>query len=223
MSDEMIRCAAEAYEQVVLASLPDDAQWNHPFSRRFERKMKALCRRQEHPGVHLALRRVACIVLALLIGFCMLMAFNGEVRASVIDWVKKQYEVFTQYSFLGEAEDLETNAYDLALVPEGYTLWKQEYTEEDGLVVYRNNAGQLLHLYYQFNIGGSAFFLDHEDCILKTATVGKWPADLYVSQKAGVGSKLVWVDEDNQVMFVLSAQVEEDMLLEMAEKIYVKK
>lgn len=223
MSDEMIRCAAEAYEQAVLASLPDASQWNHRFSPRFERKMKALCRRQEHPGVYLALRRVACMVLALLIGFCMLLAFNGEARAAIIDWAKKQYEVFTQYSFLEDPEDLKTNVYDLALVPEGYTLWMQEHREEGGAVVYRNGNGQLLHLNYMFNYGAGAMVVGHENSILKTATVGKWPADLYVSQKAGVGSVVVWVDEDNQVMFALTAQVEEDMLLEMAEKIFVKK
>lgn len=223
ITDDMIRQAAEEYEQVVLDSLPDSDQWNHEFTPWFERKMKKLCRRQKHPGVYLALRRVACIVLVLLLGFCMFLAFNGEARAAIIDWAKKRYEVFTQYAFLGEPEDPKSNVYDLALVPEGYTLWMQEHTEEGGLVVYRNDNGQLLSLIYMFNIGGGAIFLDHEDCILKTATVGNWPADLYVSSKAGVGSKIVWIDEDNQVMFALSAKVEEAMLLEMAEKVFVKK
>lgn len=223
ITDDMIRQAAEEYEQVVLDSLPDSDQWNHEFTPWFERKMKKLCRRQKHPGVYRALRRVACIVLVLLLGFCMFLAFNGEARAAIIDWAKKRYEVFTQYAFLGEPEDPKSNVYDLALVPEGYTLWMQEHTETDGVVVYRNEAGQLLHLYYRFNAGAGAMFIGHEDCIHKKAAVGNWYADLYISQNADVGSTVVWVDEDNQVMFALSAKVEEAMLLEMAEKVFVKK
>ena len=219
ITDDMIRQAAEEYEQAVLDSLPDAAQWNHEFTPWFERKMKKLCQRQKHSGAYRVLRRIACAVAVVILCFCMLLAFNSQVRAAVIEWAKEQYETFTHYFFTDEAENIEPKSYDLAWVPEGFTLLQQEHTEDGGVVIYLNDGGQIIYLNYLLDTGSNTLFVEDGNYIYKTVTVGNQLADLYIDEKSGDANAIVWLDENNKVMFTLSAPFEEAVLVKIAENI----
>mgnify|MGYP006967213904 CR=1 FL=1 len=59
--------------------------------------MRKLFRRAKHPVAYKALQRAACVLLALLALFGGIIAFNPDVRAAVVDWVREQFGHFSHY------------------------------------------------------------------------------------------------------------------------------
>ena len=93
----------------------------HPFSPAFERKMKKLLRRGRHPVWYKALHAAACLLLALLLSGCAVLAVSAEAREVFAGWVREVYENAFVYRFYGE-EQGESNAdpaYRLTWLPEG--------------------------------------------------------------------------------------------------------
>ena len=90
INDTMLRQAAAELAIAMNESLPDPKECAHQFSPKFEKKIKRLTRRTNHPIIYRSLRRVASILLVVVIGFCSVLAVSAEVRATVLGWVKEQ-------------------------------------------------------------------------------------------------------------------------------------
>lgn len=94
ITDEMMAQAASELADAINESLPAPSECTHQFSPRFEKKMKRLIRRANHPTIYRALRSVASILLVIMIGFGSTLAVSAEAREIVFGWVKQQYENF---------------------------------------------------------------------------------------------------------------------------------
>lgn len=84
ISEERLREAARQAEKNLLASLPEPEDCEATFSPEFERKMKKLVRRTDHPIRYWAQKAVACILLTILIGGGSVLAFSTEARAAFV-------------------------------------------------------------------------------------------------------------------------------------------
>lgn len=104
MTDEMLTQAAGELAYAMNKSLPESGACSHQFSAGFERKMKRLMRRTDHPGMYRVLRAVAGMILVISIGFGSLLALSPEARAAVYGWVRRQCESFFEYQFEGESK-----------------------------------------------------------------------------------------------------------------------
>ena len=67
ISDEQIRQAACQAEKNLLASLPEPEDCNALFTSGFQRKMRKLVRRTEHPFIYRMRETAACILLVALL------------------------------------------------------------------------------------------------------------------------------------------------------------
>lgn len=218
ISDDQIREAAEQYAYAMLDRLPKELP-GHTFSPRFERKMKRLIHREKYAAGYRVLKGAAAAVLAAVIGFGLLAAFNSDVRAAVTGWIRGIAPGFFEYRFSGETEEHEKHDYDLGWVPEGFHIYEQRSWEDGGWSIYIDDKETVfLALNYEYGIESAAMFLlQAEAYTLLPSHVGPYPADFYRSDDPAHTNELVWADPENGVLFSLSGPFDEDELIRLAE------
>lgn len=223
ITDERLRRALEEYDKAVMAALPEPSACNHQFSPRFERKMRGILRMAKHPVAYKTLQRAACILLALLALFGGVIAFNPDVRAAVIEWVKEQFGQFSHYYHTGETtpEPAERKQYELGWLPEGYTLVDTIPGEDRETQFYTNSSNQIVQFHYFFEASDGPF-IGGEEYTQKTILLDNHPADIYLPLKANSGNVIVWTDPDRSILFYISAFVEEEDLMQMAASVTEK-
>lgn len=217
ISNERLRSALEDYDKAIMAALPSPADCDHQFSPQFERKMRKLCRRAKHPVAYKALQRAACILLALLALFGGIIAFNPDVRAAVLDWIKEQFGHFTHYYSTEETTPApaERKQYELGWLPEGYMYIDSIPGEDCGSLIYVDNFGHILQLNYYYGTTVSPFIKGDEHS-QKTVALGNHTADIYLALDSNNGSAIIWTDTENSVLFYISAVATEEELIQMA-------
>lgn len=93
------------------------------FSSAFERKMKRLIRRADHPIRYRIAQIAACLLLAALLSGCTVLAVSPEARAAFVGWVREVSEGWFVYHYTGEDQTAPENVvYCPTWVPDGYEL-----------------------------------------------------------------------------------------------------
>lgn len=93
ITEEML-CAAAARSCEIYVSYLERGytpENQHEFSLQFEKKIKKLKRKADHPVFYHATKRIASIVLAILITGGVWIAVDAEARATFVGWVKEVY------------------------------------------------------------------------------------------------------------------------------------
>lgn len=215
--DEKLRLALDEYDAAIMAALPDPSDCDHQFSKRFERKMRGVCRMAKHPVAYKTLQRAACILLALLALFGSVIAFNPDVQAAVTDWVTKYFGRSANYSYTEEPDSTvaEQKSYALGWLPEGYEFYKFMSDPASESIGYANETGQILCFSYHYATP-SELFIIMEEHTKKTASVNGQTADVYLSHDPEVGSCILWKDPETHTLFYISAAVSEEDLMRLA-------
>ena len=104
INDAMLKQAAEELAIAINESLPDPKECVFQFSPKFERKMKRLTRRANHPILYRSLRMVASVLLVFMIGFGSILTVSTEAREIVFGWMRVRYQSMYEYFFEGEVE-----------------------------------------------------------------------------------------------------------------------
>ena len=218
ISDEMLCIAAGEYEQALLASLPDVDECYHSFSRRFEKKMRHLCHRVKYASTYSVMKRIACAIIAIVLCGSILMMLNTDVRAAVVGWIKETYNSFVRYSFASNVEPDAPLTYEITELPKGYTLLSKQETDAGNIAIYHNSDGQIM----QFGcysaesgmlfVGGSEY--DHSQ-----VRVSGRNADLYIAKDSAHSNTVVWGNANESMLFQLTAFLEKDVLLQVAESV----
>lgn len=81
----------------------------HSFSPSFERKMKRLLRRGRHPVWYKALHAAACLLLALLLSGCAVLAVSPAAREAFAGWVREVHDTYFSYQYVGPDQDVQEN------------------------------------------------------------------------------------------------------------------
>ncbi|MSS91487.1 hypothetical protein FYJ45_25640 [Eisenbergiella tayi] len=68
ISEEMLKKAAAEADRVIRDSLPAPRECKHEFSSSFQKKMRRTLRKANHPMIYKLPKRVACFVLAAILG-----------------------------------------------------------------------------------------------------------------------------------------------------------
>ena len=223
ITDEMLRIAAakscEMYVEWCIDSCDNDMQ--HIFSLQFERKIKKLKRKADHPLFYHAMHRVASILLALLIGASAWLVVDTEARAAVLGWIKDIYENFIIYQFDEKAEEsVPANDYRPAWIPDGYTEFFVDMSTENKSVIYANETGEMLKFSYVHNPSETFWAIDLSHLEKSTTKVGEFPADLFISSSSDVASCILW-SLPNNTQFFVSAFLDEDNLVRVAESVQI--
>lgn len=216
ISDEMLCIAAGEYEQALLSSLPEIGECHHAFSPKFEKKMRHLCHRVKYVSTYAIFKRIACAIIAIILCGSMLLMLNTDVRAAVVGWIKETYNSFTAYFFVDEVESDEPLNYEFTKLPEGYALLIRQETDAGNLAIYQNGDGKIMQFGCYTSESGILFVgsyeYDHSQVIISGKT-----ADLYMSKDPAHSNTIVWVNAEGTMFFQLTAYLEKDSLIQLAE------
>ncbi len=126
--DEKLIMAFEIYNKKLCDSLPTDDELNHiTFSENFEKKTQKLIRAQKKSYYYLINtvgKRVAIIILALVLSFTATTFGVKAIRECVIEFITETFEQFTKISVEDENAYPQNKLVKLTLqyIPEGYFL-----------------------------------------------------------------------------------------------------
>ena len=219
ITDEMLCEAASRSNDIFLDFLSHDCTNDHSFSLAFERKIKRLKRKADHPILHQVLNRAASILLALVVGSGVWLTFDTQARAAFFGWVKEIYQEFFVYRFSEpNASSFSTAKYRLNMLPPEYTEMLSTETEYGETFLYQNNAGQFLQFEYVNEPTKANFYVDRTDTIHKKVEVQGVSADLFLSNNENVSSVIMWTNHEN-VAFYISAFLDQEALIGLANEI----
>lgn len=219
LTDAILQEATAEAERFLLSIVPE-AEEAHRFSMRFERKMKKLIRKANHPIRYQVIRAAAVVLLVLATLFGTLVAVNPEVRAAVVGWVKETFPGYFVYSSNNTSAP-ETYDYCLTVLPEGYQEWKVIDSIGGKTYYYINREGNKFYFRYANNIsnGSGNLFIKSEDCKQLAGLVNGLQADLYIGLKDGDLNTIAWQDPDTNVLLYISIFADPDELIELAESV----
>jgi hypothetical protein len=223
ISEERLREAARRAGDAWEAGLPDPADCQHEFSPAFDRKMAKVLRKKSHPVRSSALRRVACLLLVLVLGSAIWLGVDAQAREAVFGWLRDRIEDVWHYSYQGEPP-AEFSSYSLD-VPEGY--WLESRIDSDGLVdeYYRNEEGLYIDFTYQYTSDHSAselYVLD-ENTEVKQVVIHGQTADLYLSSSEDENNTIIWTDPSTGALIDVTAFMDEAELIALAETVTPEK
>ena len=220
ISDDMLRAAAAKSCEIYANKLECDynANLEHEFSRTFEKKIKKLKHRANHPILYRSMQRVAVIFLVMMIAGGTWISVSAEARAAFFGWIKEIYETYFFYHFEGEADNTHHTDYRPTWVPDGYVETFCDDEEDTVFVVYSNAAGKMINFSYAASPSDTTWFIDRNNSIITQISINGNAAELFISTDSSNTNSVVWSTEDNAAFFI-SAFVEEEELIRMAESV----
>lgn len=230
ITEEMLKVAAIEADQVIRGSLPAPEELGHEFSHSFQKKMRRIFRRANHPVLYKLAKSVACFVLAVILTGGAWLTVDAEAREAFIRWVKETYSIYSVYHFEGADSETQTSEgqsseeeifleYSLAWIPDGYTKWATNTIGNCICETYVNESGELLKFNYQPSVNSSYWFIDTSTSTQQRVYVGDVPADFYLSNSPDVSSSIVWTSPEGETAFYLSGFFSKEELIDMAEHV----
>ena len=96
----------------------------HSFSPSFERKMKRLLRRGRHPVWYKALHAAACLLLALLLSGCAVLAVSPAAREAFAGWVREVHDTYFSYQYVGPDQDVQEDLTKISVPGSKSSGWR---------------------------------------------------------------------------------------------------
>lgn len=223
-TEEQLTDALTRVHGGMLASLPEEPP-KHEFSQSFQGRMERLFRKETRVNTfHAVSKRVAGVLLALIIGAALVFSIHPEARASMAAWFKEELSHLTTYSFTGTpTSDEELPDCALTWMPEGLECVADErgYVGRTLLYLYPEDSDNGFTLFYEFMNEDTGLIVDMFDVeyTVYSVQINGNPGELYVSQESGENHKLVWFDESKKIGFLMTSSLEPDVILHIAEGI----
>ena len=221
--DEKLIKAFEIYNKKLCESLPTVEELKDiTFSESFEKKMQKLIKAQKKSYFYLINtvgKRVAIIVLALIISLTATTFSVKAIRESVIEFITETFEKFTKVTVQNEEYNSDTEIEFVKTVPEyipdGYKV--ESEIEIDGLYqVYYINREKNSIDYCQELYCGTIKRINTEDIEYQDLLINSYEGVFYNN---GMNT-VVFADET--YMYTVYGQVSKDELIKIAESIKIK-
>jgi hypothetical protein len=219
--EEELRAAAARSCEIYVNCLAQgyDPENQHMYSPEFEKKIKKLKRKADHPVFYHAMRLVASIVLAVLITAGAWIAVDAEARATLVGWVKEVYGTFFAYRYSDEITgEVETKKYRPEWIPDGYTEVYSDDTSDGGSVLYESEEGNYLQFFYIVRPNESNLFVENTDAVKYPITINGQLGDYIKSENSELSDSIIWTDESDHLFYV-SGFLAEDELVKFAESV----
>lgn len=219
LSDERIAAASKLVCEAMVKSYWEDEDTQLEFSPKFEQRMEQIINNIGKRRRQSVLKKIACVLLALLLGSGAYLMIDGEARAAVFSWIREQYESFTHYYFNGYTEDASNYEYELGWLPDGYEYDSEYNIQGTDMFVYTDISGSQITFMYLKNPDAAnlELFLTDEDTEGKPVTFDGISAELYLSDTEDIPSCIVWENPDTGHLFSIAGSLTENELIKVAE------
>ena len=221
ITDEMLRVAATRSCEIYANHLEKgyDPESQYVFSPEFEKKIKKLKRKADHPVFYRTMQRVASIVLVIFITGGAFLTINAEARAAFVGWVKEIYETYVAFIFENKTSLVDDNiVFRPSWVPDGYTEIYCDDSEDTVFVAYSNEAGQMMNFSYIYAPDETKWLVDKNNAIVVNVEVNGRIAEMFISTDFNNASAILWTNENNTA-FYLSGFLDQDELIRVAESV----
>ena len=179
-------------------------------------------KRYETPMWKRILQKAAIILLALSVTLGGMMAASEEVRATVIRWIRDQFQGTIFYEYFGDDVSDQIPHFTIRNLPEGYVEVERVGTSAAESVKYKNQINdEIWFSYYFVQQGGTAAIVPEDDVTYKIK-INETDGELYIPQNPENMKMIHWIDMKENIHYFIYATVEEKILLEMAENIFEK-
>lgn len=226
ITDEMLAQAADAYVQIMVDNIPDTGENEHRFSTRFERKMRKVIRRGNHPMLYKAMRTVRYAAAVLVISFLMLMAVNPSARAAVMDWIREIYASYYSHNYYASSDDAEIAdiTCEIGYIPETYTEVSYNETKYNVTRYFENEFKQRLYFSYSKQPESVEYFYELADYSIEVININGMHGEYLCSVQPQNRNIIQWINTDSNILLTVSGSIEKEELIQIAEsiKIFIK-
>mgnify|MGYP000156934100 FL=1 len=200
------------YQRQIAAMLKDPLKWE---------------RRRARPLWKNVAQKAAVILLVFSLSLGSLMAVSPTVRAAVVRWVTEWYETHVVYRFSGEQITDEMPKYEVTNLPEGYAEIERVEWPSYVSIIYQNvndESASWIYLQYIYMQQGASGNFEIENADIIPVTVNGLEGQLYLNRDAeGADSTITWIIPDEDILFAVSAALNTDDILHIAESVSLSK
>ena len=227
--DQMMRRAlldAAAQEAEALPQEPPELSPRHGRSMRaMLRDPLAWARSRRRPALrtaarHAAARHAAAVLLVLVLSAAALVTVSPQVQADITRWVAEQTGNVLDFQFRGDSPAQPIPQYQITALPEGYV--ETERTTNDWITHVEYTCADknwITFSYVYMQDGASTGFSLSDGDKVQNVTVGNLPGKLILAQDPEVKNALIWIDSAQNLQFSIIADVDESVIIAMAESI----
>ena len=222
-SENELKLAAAQVRGAMLSSLPEPQDCTGQFSEEFERKIQNL--RQQHAKKESARQvrsRIAAALLVILIGVSLLMTVSPQARANVRAWIKKTFGTQTEYWFQGDKGGV-LPEYELTWIPEGFEKIREEPLRKSLTLVYQRGDDETDAFVVDYSLAEKDSYLIWDPLVfeyeMEIVSIQGNYGELYISEEETRGHCLIFLDEENDVVFTISAFLDPQDILHIADGI----
>lgn len=150
-------------------------------------------------------------------------AEDAEARTAFFAWVREQYESFVEYRFIGDApKENDIIRYELTWLPDGFSLETEQSLGSGTYLIYTDDSGQRIIFSYLQGNDSSSLFVAADYTEVQSVQIGNIKADFYQASQAISPNGLVWVSEEENLCFCITASLPKDTMIKLAEGIQKK-
>ena len=216
--EKFLRDLNEAQEYLV-GQYPDTIA-DEKLPLKFQRKMNKIIERHDHKVLYFVKKVVAIAFLLLGISGGIVMGFNEKVRADVLGWIRERFSsnVFSYYNQSKRKVDISRFSVK-EYVPEDYEFKGKSEREGRFSETYSNDEGYMIVFsVISPDYDGDIYVYSDEKSDENLIHIEQFSADLYISDDEQDANTIVWKN-DQGVCFIISAHLNSQQLVELAEKI----
>lgn len=200
-------------------------------SPKFQKSMHSLlanpngwAKRRQRPLWKRVARTAAVLLLACILSLGVLMMVSPKVYATVANWIAVRYENAMSYHFGGKPKETQTRRYEITYFPDGYETSGQFLIQPDKFsnataITYSGPNHHELYFEYFPMESSTAKMCYTEDMAVTDIVVNGQPGQLYISQDESESSAVVWMNERDNMCFMIDAFLDGDELLHIAESV----
>lgn len=198
-----------------------------PLSEGHRRRMREMLRdpllwfrlRNPYPWRTVA-RRAAVVLLMLSLSAAMVLAVSPKARADIIRWTMEQNGRRVEFRYHGDGPAQALPQYRIAALPEGYTETERVEADWNVRVTYECTGKQWIRFSYLYMQDGTASSMGiAESDTVKDITVSGMSGKLILTQSPESANAIIWFDTAQNLMFSIHANVDESVIITMAESV----
>ncbi len=147
VTDELLYKYMPIVDEMIIKELEDNTDHVYQFSTKFERKMRMLIWKEAYPwgsAVFRQLKRTAAMgICAAVVLFFLTMSVEGN-RIKLFETVRTMWEDSELYTYFSDAQEGEFQEREPTYIPEGYKEIYYDWSDIHLLLIYENNAGEVI-------------------------------------------------------------------------------
>lgn len=216
-------------DRLIMASIPPEKELKHKFSRRFERKMRALLKyeRRSVPMrrfVSGMKRAAAAIIIVMGLGLALTMGVNAyridliQMVTEVFDNIRTMMLEYEDITFIKSTkvepdEQEELGLIEPEYVPDGYEV-EERISGPFSLMMTYVNENESNLVYKQTSLGYGEIMLDTEDAEIDTEEIGDYEVTIISKNNNYIS---YW--RNSQFEFWVNGNISKEEILRMTESI----